>query len=181
MRTQPPSPTCMIGMLYTHVVTFTLVILALPFIHIIVNRDTGNRRNSCPRAAMWIESNVYYQAFSRLISPNAVGAKYSPIGGQCLQESAAKFKSSVPSVLAVIDPTTLNLFLLILTIVKAFRGNALSKSHPSSPTVCIAPDFGLSMKTILRPPRCCVTNFCMWSSEPLWSRFSYFCITDFLS
>ena len=119
---------------------------------------------------------LYHQVLSRLISSNAVGAKYSLISSQCLQESGARFHSSGPSILAVITPTTLDLYLLVLTIVKASRSDVLSKSHPSSPIVCVVLDFGFSLETILRPPRCarcCATKFCMWSSEPLWSRFLF--------
>ena len=110
------------------------------------------------------------------------GVKYSPISGQCLQGSGsgAKMKSSAPGYLAVVAPTTLDLFLLVLTVVKVFKSSALSKSHPSSPIVCVALDFGLSLKTILRPPRCarcCAMNFCKWISGAIVERI-LICITS---
>ena len=89
---------------------------------------------------------LYDQGFSRLISANAAHLKYSLIGGQCLLGSSIGKRQYHPTTyLAILSDTLLDLYLLILTTVKAFRSAALSKSHPSSPIVCLALDFGLSL------------------------------------
>src|SRR5258706_5613086 len=115
---------------------------------------------------------LYHHRFSRLISVNTAGMKYSPIGGQCLPGSTWKLISSAPAYVSISCATILDLFLLVLTIAKALKSTAISKSHPSSPIECVALDFGSSLKLILRPPSCaryCATKFCMWTSEPLRS------------
>ena len=107
---------------------------------------------------------IYYQGSSRLILSSAAGVKYSLRGNQCLPGAPSKMKSSAPAYLAVLAPTTLDLILLVLTIVKAFRSNAMSRSHPSSPIVCVVFYFSLSLKPIVLHPRCaryCATSFCM--------------------
>ena len=112
---------------------------------------------------------LYHHGFSRLISVNAAGYKYSPIGGLCLPGGTWKFISSASAYVSISFATIFDLHLLVLTIVKALKSTAISKSHPSSPIVCVALDFGSSLKLILRPPRCvrcCATKFCMWSSVP---------------
>ena len=109
---------------------------------------------------------LYHPGFSRLISANAAEIKYSLISGQCLLGLGHIWglHASATTYLAIASITVLDLYLLVLTTVKAFRSAALSKSHPSSPIVCLTLGFSSSLKLILRPPRCarcCVTNFCM--------------------
>ncbi len=109
---------------------------------------------------------LYHLGFSRLISANEVEVKYSLIGGQCLLGVGPSWArhASATTYLAISSVTILDFFLLVLTTVKAFRSTALSKSHPSSPIVCLALGVGSSLKLILRPPRCvrcCATNSCM--------------------
>jgi hypothetical protein len=71
--------------------------------------------------------------------------EYSTLGSQCLPGETAKMNSVAPSYLAVVAPTILDLVLLVLTIVKAFK---VSESYPSSPIVRVVLDFGLSLKPI---------------------------------
>jgi hypothetical protein len=91
---------------------------------------------------------IYHQGSWRLISSNAAHMAYSPLGGQCLPGFTSRVSTSPTTYLPALAPTILDLYLLVLTIVKAFKSAALSKSHPSSPIVCIVLDFGLSLKLI---------------------------------
>ena len=107
---------------------------------------------------------IYHQGSSRLIFSSAVSVEYSFIGEQCLPANQLKEGSLPTSYLAVLAPTLLDLILLVLTIVKAFKATAISGSYPSSPIVCVVFDFGLSLKPSLphsRCARCCATSFCM--------------------
>ena len=83
-----------------------------------------------------------HHRFSRLISVNAAGMRYSLIGGQCIPGAVWGFISTTTPYVSISFATTFDLFLLVLTIARAVKSAAISKSHPSSPLVCVAPDFG---------------------------------------
>ena len=65
---------------------------------------------------------------------------YSSIGKQCLVGITGHVESPVPGYLAVVAPSTFDVFLLLLTIVKAFRNTILFDSYASSKVVCVAFD-----------------------------------------
>ena len=92
-----------------------------------------------------------HQGSSSLTLPHVANMGYSHIGRQCLPTSAGKLETLTVPILATLTPTSLDLFLLILTIVKAVKSSALSESHPSSPIVCVVLDFDLWLKLIFNP------------------------------
>ena len=70
------------------------------------------------------------------------GIVYSSIGRQCLVGITGKIQSPVSGYLAIVAPSTLDAFLLLLTIVKAFRNTVLLDSYAGSKVVYVAFDFG---------------------------------------
>ena len=96
---------------------------------------------------------AHFLEASGLTPSFVVSMTYSHIGRQCLAGKLGKIGGTSPiiSIFYAVIPTTLNLFLLTLTLVKAIKTTALSHSHPSSPIVCAVLNLDFWLRLTLIP------------------------------
>ena len=77
---------------------------------------------------------------------------YDPTLDQCFPGDLGVLNSRVVPVMLLVVPTTFDLGLLVLTIVKASRSRTFPESHPSSPIVCVIFNFSLSLTPKIDTP-----------------------------
>ena len=106
--------------------------------------------------SLFTGKSAHHLGSSGLTSSFVANMTYSHIGRQCIPGKSGKIGGPGPivSIFYAVVPTTLNLFLLTLTLVKAIKTTALAHSHPSSPIVCAVLNFDLWLRLTLITLRC---------------------------